>query len=99
MKGFVDNVTLLQRWCKRFLQVKRRGQTRKRRVEDQSLAAGVVAANSKKSGRGRSGLAMCLFILFGFGYLVIFCLHLLSVFSPYFVYCIFLFPSPLLRSS
>eukprot|EP00435_Cladocopium_sp_Y103_P051158 s205_g15.t2 len=24
MKGFVDNVTLLQRWCKRFLQVKRR---------------------------------------------------------------------------
>lgn len=25
MKGFVDNVTLLQRWCKRFLQVKRPG--------------------------------------------------------------------------
>jgi len=24
MKGFVDSVTLLQRWCKRFLQVKRR---------------------------------------------------------------------------
>ncbi|CAJ1327567.1 unnamed protein product, partial [Effrenium voratum] len=24
MKGFVDNVTLLQRWCKRFLTVKRR---------------------------------------------------------------------------
>ena len=25
MKGFVDSVTLLQRWCKRFLQVKRPG--------------------------------------------------------------------------
>jgi len=42
MKGFVDNVTLLQHWCKRFLQVKRRrcGQCEKEweRVEDFHLS-------------------------------------------------------------
>lgn len=34
MKGFVDNVTLLQRWCKRFLQVKRPGRKHRKALRE-----------------------------------------------------------------